>query len=81
VEWGVYQVLHNNANVCNASTALTLPAPTLAGFGVTVTCTGYAFPDGNVRSWTIKATACNQPACPNAAGDAGYVERELEVTL
>ena len=62
------------------------PAPTLAGFTVTVKCTPYP-PDANggPTVFQIDAVACNAPdatgACPGTPGSGSYVERSMRVTL
>lgn len=81
IEWGLYQQLRNGS--CAASSNFAPPAPTLAGFTVTVTCTTTAGTNGGPTTYTVQSTACNQPGggtCPNVAnpGDR-YIERRLDV--
>ena len=84
IEWGVYQQLKNTA--CVASTSFVPPAPTMSAFTVTVGCTAtsYAAATPNITVYRITATACNQPSagsCPGTAGTAGYIERQIQVSL
>ncbi|MBS3934971.1 MAG: hypothetical protein KGZ43_02260 [Sulfuritalea sp.] len=80
IEWGLYRQLQDGS--CAASQSFTPPAPTLAGFTVTVDCVATAGTFGAPTVHTVTATACNQPPCPNT-GTAGmhYVERRLTVTF
>jgi len=95
LEWGAHNVL-DPGNTLNCNTLPACPAspqnlPALAGslapFTVTVSCaeTGDTT-EGNrlVRVYSIVATACNQPsagACPNAAPNADYVERQVQASV
>ena len=71
---------------CFDDTSFPLPAGTsLSLFTVTVQCQLSTGP-GSLRTWTITATACNQPAsveprCPNAGNNADYVQRRLQAVL
>jgi MSHA biogenesis protein MshP len=81
IEWGVHRVV--NASACFASSSSFVPqATTLADFTVTVTCTSSAA--AGITVYQIQSTACNQPnagACPGAAGNTYYVERQMQVTF
>jgi MSHA biogenesis protein MshP len=90
IEWGTYQVWSSSpagraGAVCPTSpTPLTFPAAasTLSAFSVTVTCTATTDGSGGPTVFSITATACNSGgACPGAAGNAGYIERQITVTL
>lgn len=81
IEWGVHRVV--NGSACFASPSSFVPqAPTMTDFTVTVTCTSSA--SAGITVYQIQSTACNQPnagACPGAAGNTYYVERQMQVTL
>ena len=95
IEWGAYMVLQQaaalGAGVCPAaSTAIPMPAGTdLTGLTVTVQCVLTNFDEGTrttgggnpLELYLITATACNQPACPNATPGPAYVERQLQATI
>ena len=93
IEWGAYKVLQQapapGGGTCPAaSTAILMPAGTdLTGFTVTVECVLTNFQEGAraaanpLEFYVIKATACNQPPCPNGAPGAAYVERQLQATI
>jgi MSHA biogenesis protein MshP len=96
MDWGIARAVndptHFGAGDCkagpwpvsvNLNTAGT-DFPSLAGYAVSVTCTGTVYSDGgvsNLYSYALTATACNQPnagVCPNTATPgANYVERRL----
>lgn len=65
---------------CPGTYTVPMPAGTLAGFAVTVSCG--ASVDGHIL---ITSTACNQPVqnggCPNPVRGADYVQRVLTVQL
>ncbi|SIR64352.1 MSHA biogenesis protein MshP [Janthinobacterium sp. TND4EL3] len=84
LEWGVYrQLIDGN---CAPSTSFALPAGTsLSSFSVSVQCATATGP-GTLTSWTITATACNQPAgaepfCPHPGNNPDYVQRRLQAVL
>ncbi|MFZ5567534.1 MAG: agglutinin biogenesis protein MshP [Pseudomonadota bacterium] len=82
VEWGLYQQLRNNS--CAGATSFVPPAPTLSAYTVTVRCTATAGSNGGPVTYTVEATACNQPAagaCPNTGPGQRYVERRLDVSF
>ena len=82
IEWGLYQQLRNGA--CAGATSFVPPAPTLAGFTVTVSCVATPGTNGGPITYTVVSTACNQPgagACPNPTPGQRYVERRLDVTF
>ena len=96
IEWGAYKVLQQaappGAGVCPApSTAIPMPAGTdLTGLTVTVECALTNVDEGTrttvggnpLEFYLIKATACNQPPCPNTTNPGpAYVERQLQATL
>ncbi len=76
-----------NLRACPASpSSFTLPAPTMTGFTVTVTCTATTdLGSTGPTVYKIVATACNQPSggsCPNTTDPGGfYIERRLEVSF
>ena len=87
IELLAYRVLRDAAYADSCAAApqtqtLTFPASGLGGFSVTVRCesTGSETENGaTLRMYRITSTGCN---CPSAsAGDATYVERQLELTL
>ena len=93
IEWGAYKVLQQaaplGAGVCPApSTAIPMPAGTdLTGLTVSVECTLTNAQEGGrtaanpLEFYLIKATACNQPPCPNPTPGAAYVERQLQASI
>jgi len=76
-----------NVRACPTSpSSFTLPAPTLTGFTVTVTCTATTDQGSTGPTvYKVVATACNQPSggsCPNTTDPGGfYVERRMEVSF
>ena len=89
LEWGLRQQIAAGLSAgapCIAATAFALPAgTTLSSFVVSVQCATVTGP-GTLASWTITATACNQPAaaaprCPNPGNNADYVQRRLQAVL
>lgn len=81
-----------NLRACPAATSsFTLPAATLSGFTVTVTCTATTDANGGPTVYSLTATACNQAisgwtatttACPNATNPGTfYVERQIGITF
>ena len=83
IEWGAYQVLNPaSAPACPTST-LTFAGTSLQDFSTTVTCTITTADELGTTAnvYQLSATACNQPACPNAAPAANYVERQLTITV
>jgi len=86
VEWGVFNLLRNNA--CVTGTTFN-PGGGLAEFTVTVDCLPADTTTVNDENGTavmvrrIVATACNQPVagggCPNNTPGANYVERQIAV--
>lgn len=82
IEWGLYQQLRNGS--CVGATSFVPPAPTLAGYTVTVSCTATPGTSGGPATYTVVSTACNQPgagACPNPAPGQRYIERRLDVSF
>lgn len=85
VEWGLYQQLRNGN--CAGATSFVPPAPTLAGYTVSVGCVTTPGTNGGPVTHTVVSTACNQPVgaapgtCPNPAPGARYVERRLDVSF
>lgn len=83
IEWGLYQQLRNGA--CVAASSFAPPAPTLAGFTVTVTCAATADASGGPTVFSLTSTACSEPsggACPNTTNPSSlYIERRLAATL
>lgn len=89
LEWGLQKQISAGLNAgaaCIAPASFSLPAgTTLSSFSVSVQCSTATGP-GSLTSWTITATACNQPAavkpfCPNAGNNADYVQRRLQAVL
>ncbi|MDX8121686.1 agglutinin biogenesis protein MshP [Janthinobacterium sp. TB1-E2] len=82
IEWGVYRQLVDGQ--CDPVKSFALPAGTsLSIFSVNVQCSRGTGP-GTLTSWTITATACNQPGpagCPNAGNNPDYVQRRLQAVL
>lgn len=85
IEWGLYQQLRNGS--CNGATSFVPPAPTLAGYTVTVSCAATPGTNGGPVTYTVVSTACSQPAgaapgtCPNPTPGQRYVERRLDVSF
>ncbi|QKY09703.1 agglutinin biogenesis protein MshP [Janthinobacterium lividum] len=87
LEWGLQKQISaglTTGAACLGTTTFSLPAgTTLSAFSVTVQCSTATGP-GTLTSWTITATACNQPGaagCPNAGNNADYVQRRLQAVL
>lgn len=89
LEWGLRQQVAAGLAAgapCIGASAFALPAgTTLSPFTVSVQCTLATGP-GTLSSWTITATACNQPAaamprCPNPGNNPDYVQRRLQAVL
>lgn len=88
-EWGLYQALR--LGNCSAA-PVTLNLRNQNGFAVTVTCTEFAFQEGEQPAapgtpvgktiYTINAVACNSATCPDNASVPGleYTERRRIVT-
>ena len=79
IEWGAYQVLRSAS--CAASTSLTLPAPSLTGFTVTVGCSeaaGSPYTEGDnlIRVYQLTSTARF-----GTAASSNYVERQLTAAI
>jgi MSHA biogenesis protein MshP len=85
IEWGLYQQLRSGA--CAGATSFAPPAPTLAGYTVTVGCIATPGTNGGPVTYTVVSTACNQPAgaapgtCPNPNPGPRYIERRLDVAF
>ena len=93
VDWGAYQLLRNPAGAFSTTTCTTpLATETLAlgplggpagdSFRVTVGCSRSTENEGGVtvEVFLITSTGCNRGAC-TASGDAGYVERQLQLVV
>ncbi|MNK46191.1 hypothetical protein D3C87_649700 [compost metagenome] len=87
LEWGLQRQISAGLTAgaaCIATTTFSLPpGTTLSAFSVSVQC-GTATGPGTLTSWTITATACNQPGpagCPNAGNNPDYVQRRLQAVL
>ena len=89
LEWGLQRQISAGLSAgapCQVLTPFNLPAgTTLSAFTVSVQCSTATGP-GTLTSWTITATACNQPAaveprCPNPGNNADYVQRRLQAVL
>jgi MSHA biogenesis protein MshP len=86
LEWGAYHVLRSGFAGCGGIDGKSMTyGGNLSGFRVTVACTSTAHEEGSatVTMYALTATACNDSACPTASSPpgAGYVERQLRVTL
>jgi MSHA biogenesis protein MshP len=77
IEWGAYQVLQNGG-ACAATTTLAAMPGTLSGFTVTVTCVSTPHSEAGVPVNVYQLTST---ATQGAAGTAGYVERQMTVTI
>ena len=87
LEWGLQRQISaglTTGAACVGTTTFSLPpGTTLSAFSVSVQCSTATGP-GTLTSWTITATACNQPGpagCPNAGNNADYVQRRLQAVL
>lgn len=87
LEWGLQRQISAGLSAgapCVGATTFSLPAgTTLSSFGVSVQCSTVTGP-GTLTSWTITATACNQPGpagCPNPGNNPDYVQRRLQAVL
>lgn len=76
VEWGAFQVLRNGA--CAATATLPAMPGTLSGFTVTVTCASTPHSEAGVPGNVYQLTST---ATQGTAGTAGYVERQMTVTI
>lgn len=67
---------------CPSGTINTLGG-SLSPFTVVVTCTSSDHTEStrNIRVYEITATACNNASCPAVSPAAGYVERQIVVTV
>jgi MSHA biogenesis protein MshP len=100
-EWAVYLIVQTAGGANTLKTQCEAGSSnknlTVSGFTVTVNCTtnGVTFTEGaaSVRSYTITANACNEPAvsgctaplttcCPNnSTTSSTYVDREVSLTV
>lgn len=86
MEWVISSVIDGDECPDPPYTLNATDFPKLQGFAVTVTCDrGSEITDGadKIRSYSLTATACNQPAsgCPNGSPSANYIERQLTVQV
>ena len=83
IEWGAYQILRNNGGCAAASQ--TLSAGTLAGtlsvFDIQVACTATAHSEVTATNGNITVFSITSTATRGAAGQADFVERQLQVTI
>lgn len=89
-EWALYRALDPDNNIgpppafaaCPSGTINTLGG-SLSPFTVVVTCTSSDHTEStrNIRVYEITATACNNATCPAVSPAAGYVERQIVVTV
>jgi MSHA biogenesis protein MshP len=80
IEFGAFDSLRNNAVNCPTIGTTIALTGALAGFWVTVACTGTSHTEAAPMTvYNITATACNRSACPGVP-DATYVERQLQLT-
>ncbi len=83
-EWAAFQLLSPSAApACFTATTLTFPATVLAPFTTSVSCTVVQVSEAGVTlsAYQITARACNQPPCTGGAPTAGYVDRQVEVSM
>lgn len=87
LEWGLQRQIGAGLTAgaaCIGATTFSLPpGTTLSAFRVNVQCSTATGP-GTLTSWTITATACNQPGpagCPNPGNNTDYVQRRLQAVL
>jgi len=90
-EWAIYRALDpDNTIAPGAATFAACPTGTLntlggslAPFTVTVACTSSDHTEAgrSIRVFVITATACNSATCPSGSPSAGYVERQIAVTI
>jgi MSHA biogenesis protein MshP len=93
IDWGAYQLLRDPAGsfattTCTtplASQTLTLGAlggPAGDSFLASIACTRSTEAEGGatIEVFLITSTGCNRVAC-TASGDAGYVERQLQLVV
>ncbi|HWD23296.1 MAG TPA: agglutinin biogenesis protein MshP [Burkholderiales bacterium] len=86
LEWGMYHVLRSGFGGCGGIDGKSLAyGANLADFRVTLACTSstHEEADAPLATFSIVATACNDPVCPTASTPppATYVERQLRVTV
>jgi MSHA biogenesis protein MshP len=80
LEWGFYQAVTGS---CTSTGEVSLDAPTLSGFTVSVTCTAIPVNEAGSPTLTqVTAVACNTPGptspkCPGTPSSAAYVERTM----
>lgn len=89
-EWALYRAIDPDNSIgpppafaaCPSGTINTLGG-SLSPFTVVVTCTSSDHTEStrNIRVYEITSTACNNASCPAGAPAAGYVERQIVVTV
>lgn len=89
-EWALFRAIDPENNIgpppafaaCPSGTINTLGG-SLSPFTVVVTCTSSDHTEStrNIRVYEITATACNNASCPAVSPAAGYVERQIVVTV
>lgn len=83
IEWSAFQILRN-AGGC-AEVSQTLAASTLAGslseFVVTVTCATSSHTESSAPGGTLRVFQITSTASRGTAGQADYVQRQIQATL
>lgn len=93
-EWAMYRALDPDNTIapgpagfvaCGAASGtLSTMGGSLSPFTVVVTCsapTDYDEAGKTIRVFQLTATACNNATCPAASPPAGYVERQIVLTV
>ncbi|MCE2999764.1 MAG: hypothetical protein ACK59Y_06935 [Betaproteobacteria bacterium] len=90
-EWAIYRALDPDNTIAPGAAAfaacptgaLNTMGGSLAPFSVVVACTSSDHTEAgrSLRVFAITATACNSPTCPSPSPSAGYVERQIAVTI
>jgi MSHA biogenesis protein MshP len=85
MEWGAYQLMQGGATCAAFPSTINFPGTSLSPFTASVTCSSVSSVEGAnpaLVTYQIVSTACNIPACPNAATTAStYVERQVSLTI
>jgi MSHA biogenesis protein MshP len=89
-EWALFRAIDPDNTIgpppafaaCPSGTINTLGG-SLSPFTVVVTCTSSDHTEStrNIRVYEITSTACNNASCPAVSPTAGYVERQIVVTV
>ncbi|MHB1117525.1 hypothetical protein [Sideroxyarcus sp. TK5] len=89
IEWGAYQVLPNSggafATACRtgptSSPVAASAGSTLSGFNIQVDCQSTAHSDVSASGGTVRVYDLTATAKQGAAGQAGFVERQMRVSI